>query len=237
MEGETMHFAIVDDEKYFADELYSVIKKYMSEINEDFAADFYSDGLTFINSRNKDYDIVFLDIKMPIMNGMETAEKFRKINKTAILIFVTNFEQFALKGYKVDAMDYIIKPIDYAQFSSVLKKALGKAKKRKESQLILNTSQGIIRIPLMDIIYLESIKHHIIFHTLQGDFDCWSTLKKYEGMLPKDQFVRANNGYLINLQFVSEIKLDSVIVNKKELFFSRGRKKGFIEAITKYTNK
>lgn len=232
-----MLFAIIDDEKYFADELYSVIRKYMDGIKEDFVADFYSDGLSFINNRNKDYDIIFLDVKMPIMNGMETAEKFREMNKTAILIFVTNFERFALKGYKVDAMDYVIKPIDYAQFSTVLEKALGKARMRKGSQIILNTSQGIIRIPSMDIIYLESMKHHIIFHTLQGVFDCWSTLKKYEGMLPKDQFVRANNGYLVNLQFVSEIKSDSIIVNKKELFFSRGRKKGFIEAITKCTNR
>lgn len=230
-----MRFAIVDDEKLYYDSFLPLCEQYMAKKNEDFVIDYYTNGVSFLENVKTNYDVVFMDVQMPVMDGMRTAEKFRMVNNTAILIFLTNFERFAVRGYNVDAMDYLIKPIDYAQLSSVLDKTLDKVRKLTTEQFVINTADGLIRVPLSDIVYLESIKHHIIFHTLHGDYDCWGSLKKYEAQLPDEKFYRCNSCYIVNLQFVSEVKSNTVIVNKTELVVSKVRKRGLIDAITKYT--
>lgn len=115
--------AIAEDEKKEAEKLESYIRRYGAEHGENYNVSVFTNGIDFVSSAEP-FHIVFLDIDMPLMGGLDAAKKLREADKSACIIFVTNLAQYAVKGYEVDAMDFVVKPIDYPSFESKFKKAL-----------------------------------------------------------------------------------------------------------------
>ena len=117
-----MKLAIVEDRQEHVDRLQSFIEKYREEHNEQFQIFIFSDGLKFLDAYKRGFDIVFMDINMPHIDGMETAKRLREIDKNTCLIFITEHSSFAVSGYEVSAFDFILKPVEYARFAEKLKK-------------------------------------------------------------------------------------------------------------------
>ena len=233
-----INIAIVKDDKVAADLLGGFAKKYGEENNLQIGVSVFGNSLDFLDSYRPVYDLVFMDILLPDSNGFETAKRLRQIDKTVLLIFVTNLQQFAVKGYEVDAIDFIIKPVYYRGFCLKMDKAVNLIKQKDTREIIIKRSAGIIKVPLKSVYYVEVIGHKIIFHTSGGEIDSGGSLAELEKRLKEDDFLRCNNCYLVNLKHIRSIdKYDITMSNGDLLRISQTKKKSFMSAFAKWLGK
>lgn len=196
----------------------------------------YSNGIDFISSYKADYDIVFMDVDMPEMNGFSTAKKLRKIDSTVTLIFVTHLAKYAIKGYEVDALDYVVKPVDYAVFKIKINRAIKRSQLNDSSEVVIKHKEGIVRIALADLLYVEISNHDLIYHTVHQNYYGYGTMKMVENLLPSISFSRCNNCYLVNLRNVTKMENGYVYIGDDiKLAMSRLRVKPFVQAIHNYS--
>lgn len=226
-----LNIAIVEDEWQCAEELQRHLETYAQEHALEMNIARFSRGREFLFQYNNTYDIVFMDVDMPEMSGFETAQKLRQTDPEVILVFVTYLAKYACKGYEVDALDYIVKPVNYGTLRLKIEKAIAKARKREKQEVLLSTKDGLLRLPLADLLYISIDGHNIEYHTSQGVSTYYGTLKSVEAMLPPNRFSRCNNHLLVNLRCVSRIEEDYVVIGSARLPMSRPRKAKFIEAL------
>lgn len=231
------NIAIVDDEGNARKSLFSFLNKFSKKENVIFNIQEFENGTDFLSACEKQkFDVIFLDIEMPGINGIETGEKLRTFNKNSIIIFVTNLAQYAIKGYAIHAYDYIVKPLNYEAFYLKMKELMPLLNNLEKHTLILNLScSKKVVIAIEDILYIESDSHDIYYHMEDKSvYRIYGTLGKFEKILPKKSFVRCNSCYLVNLSQVTSIKGDDVIIGEERLKISRPKKKGFLRAFEEY---
>ena len=226
--------AIVEDESMCADQLRDYLMQYEKEQGEALDVTIYSDGDEIVRRYKAQFDIILMDVEMKFMDGMSAAEEIRKVDTEVVIIFITNMAQYAIRGYAVDAFDYVLKPVSYFAFSQRLSRAIGRMKKRSQKIISVNIKGGTIRIDVANIYYVESQGHTLIFHTASGNYEASGTMKDVEDKLGEMNFFRGNKGYLINLAHVDGICEGCATVKGDSLILSRARKKEFMEALTKY---
>lgn len=229
--------AIVDDERSARESLFSFLDKFSKGENMTFGIQEFGNGADFLSACAKQkFDVIFLDIDMPGINGIETGEKLRIFNKTSIIIFVTNLAQYAIKGYAIHAYDYIVKPLNYEAFYLKMKELTPLLNNLEKHTLVLSISSlKKVVITMENILYIESSSHDIYYHMEDKTvYRIYGTLGKPEKNLPKKMFVRCNSCYLINLSQVSSIKGDDVIIGDERLKISRLKKKAFLRAFEDY---
>ena len=141
--------AIVEDDKKSAKILQDYILRYSEEKQEPLAVECFENGLNFISDYKASCDIALMDIEMPHMNGLDTARKLREFDSQIPLIFITNMAQYAINGYEVQALDFMVKPIEYFNFSLKLDKAIRICKKLHGYQIYVPSEQGTVKIGLM----------------------------------------------------------------------------------------
>lgn len=226
--------AIVDDDIKSVNILKDYIANYTLKFCMNFDISVYSDGDEITLNYEPLFDIIFMDIEMKLLDGMSAAEYIRKLDKEVIIIFITNMSQYAIKGYLVDALSFLLKPVPYFAFEQQLKKAVELIKKRTKNYYFIPTDTGIARIDNNDILYIESMGHKLILYTVDKEYAFTETMKDAEKKLKEYNFFRCNNGYLVNLSKVTGIKDNNAIVGGHILLISRPRKKAFMEALTKF---
>ena len=229
-----MRVAIVEDEAESAAVLQAHFARYGKERGCTFAADVYTDAESFITGYRPDYDLVLFDIEMPGMNGMKGAQKLREVDPYVPIVFVTNMARYAVKGYSVGAIDFIIKPVGYFDFSTMVDK-VRRLRAAQEERMISVTSAGVIRrIPVSHILYVEIYRHKLTFHTVEGDIEAWGSLSEVEAQLPAESFCRCNNSFLVNFKYVDGVEKEEVTIGKVRLPVSHLRRKDFLAAIARY---
>lgn len=229
-----INIAIIEDNENDAAILKSYIDKYFENRNKQYKVDIFNRAFNFIDSNSNKYNIAFFDIEMPYMNGMEAAHKLREKDTQISIIFVTNMAKYAINGYEVDALDFIIKPVEYFHFQSKMDKALRIQEKYSKNAYTIECSDQIVRLNIQDILYVESDGHFVIYHTEKGTYRERNTIKKVEAALSDYDFVRCNNPYLVNLNQIILIKKDEIQIGKKCLPISRSYKKSFMNAVTAF---
>ena len=229
-----IHLAIVDDDEKSRMTMRDYAERYQEEFQEKLKITTFADGADIADEYKAEYDIIILDIQMRFMDGMRAAELIRKMDSDVILIFITNMAQYALKGYEVQAMNYLLKPVTYFAFSQEIQKAVGYIRERKKKYFFIRVENGMIRLASEDVLYLESKKHQIIIHTQKESYSTRDSMKNLEQTLSAYNFVRCNNCYLVNLAYVEGVVQNSVIVAGDELQISRPRKKQFMDALADY---
>ena len=229
-----MNIALIEDEEEHARILKSNLEKYGKLHDIHFETKWFSDAMDFLSSYKKQFDIVFMDIELPYLNGMSAAEKLRKIDEDVCLIFVTNLAQYAVKGYAVRATDYLVKPIVYSAFSFCMDRAVKLVKNRQGNEAYLQVSRGWIRLNFRDIISIEANGHKLIYHTQKQDYEVWDTIKRIAPQYEKAGFASPRAGVLLNLQYVRRIEGDDVYIFDKIYALSRAKRKEFLSQFTVY---
>lgn len=221
--------AVCDDEIIFAEKMKTIIDTYCMEKQIPYEVDLYQSGRDFITNSIKmmEYQIVFLDINMEGIDGLETAKELRKLCKETFVIFVTAFINYTLEGYKVDAIRYLLKMSE--NFEQSVYEALNAVFQKMEYTPIIRKfcfQEGNKNVALERILYIESVLHKLTFHILEEDiisYTMYETLNNITGMFNKD-FVRIHQSYLVNLRFVRKIdKKDLILSNDISLPIARSK--------------
>lgn len=186
-------------------------------------------AIVFLDTYRKQYDLIFLDIRMPGMDGMSAARELRSMDRTVVLAFLTSLAQYAVEGYAVEAIDYILKPITYAALELKLPRMLERCSV-EEPEILVQGSGASVKLRPGEIQYVEIYDHHIQFHTLEGVVRSYGTLKEVEGVLPAG-FFRINNQTVVNLRYVRQVDSEGAMVSGRQFTISRSRRKEFMSAM------
>ena len=226
--------AIVEDDLSDAEHLQNNLKRYAREQEMQMHLTVFSDAVTFTDTYRPEWDVIFLDIRMPMINGMEAAERIRRFDPEVALIYVTSLSQYAVDGYKVHAFDYILKPVDYHALAMTMSKLTVFLSYHTKKSFLLPHDEHMVKVSVCSIFYIETNRHKLIYHTDSGEYTVRDTMQNAEKMLGDTLFVRCNSCYLVNLRYVEIIERDAVIVNGTRLQMSRRLKGSFTKALTDY---
>ena len=229
-----MRVAIVDDVRSDAQVLQDHLRRYQEEGGGMWETVLYPSGTDFLARYQPDFDLVILDIDMPGLNGVDAARRIRELGDNVVLMFVTNMPQYALQGYAVDAVDYLIKPVSYEEFALKLKKAQRYARLNQSAQLTLHTADGMVLVPSDRLVYVEASPHYLTYHTLDGDYRVRGSLSQAEAELPTSLFARCGGSFLVNLRHVKGIEKQDVLVGGERVKLSRGKRLEFMEKFSRY---
>lgn len=230
-----LKIAVVENDEDQIERLTDYIERYAKESGEECNVVTFRDGIDFVSDYSGDFDAVFMDIDMPMMDGLSAAERLREVDERVSIVFVTNLAQYAVAGYKVQALDFLVKPVDYFEFSVELNK-IQRLKQRTMGDFVWFTVSGSMRrIPLMDIIYVEIFRHDVSVHTKTDVYTYRGTLKDVEEMLVGKSFSRCHNCFIVNLHYVTDVSGDEITLETgKKMYMSRNRKKKFMFDLTSY---
>ena len=227
--------AIVEDDAEVQGVLQEYVRRYTRQYGTEFEVTLFADGVDILDDYRAVYDIIFLDVEMKHLDGMTTAERIRQMDAEVILIFITNMAQYAIRGYEVDALDYVLKPVNYYQFCTKLSRAIQRVQRRRGGQVVLQLAGGGIQLlDTADIYYLETRSRMLYYHTAKGEFAVRASLQSAEKQLAEYHFVRCNQCYLVNLAYVKGIESDFALVKDDRLEISRRQRTAFLTAVASY---
>lgn len=229
-----IHIAICDDERYMLDKLKKLVSDFFYKENIQINILQFSSGEELLNY-NKPIEVLFLDIQMKNMNGMETAKKLRNHNFRGVLIFVTILKELVFQAFEVQAFDYLLKPIEEEHFKKVMNRLLISLKSAKEKSLLIQRKSENRIIFFDDIIFCEIMNRKVYLH-LQSEeiIDYYDKIENLETKLDK-RFFRCHRSYLINLKYLKSFRDGLAYMNNGETIpVSRLRSKEFTSVILQY---
>jgi len=230
-----LRIAVVEDQPEVRQELCDFINRYAAESDRSFEVRAFEDGAQLVSGYKPEYSIIFLDIEMPGLDGMATAGRIREVDSEVVLVFITNMAQYAIRGYEYDALDYVLKPVNYRQFAVKLERAIRRIPQRQSEQIAVPVSGGGVHyINTDDIYYLETRDRMLYYHTADGVFAVRASLQSAEKLLAPYHFARCNQCYLVNLRYVRSAEDDFVQVKDAKLEISRRQRAAFLAAVAAY---
>lgn len=224
---------IVEDEEKQIDEYLSFFERFEKENQCSFQIETFKNGLNFTEEYKDDADIIFMDIAMPHMNGLEAAHKLREVDNSASLIFITTLAKYAIKGYEVNALDFLIKPVSYDLFAQKLKKAIS-SRSKDEKFFMISNADGMFKLPLKEIKYIESNKHYLEFHANKDVYRMRGTLDGIRKSFEDSSFAAINRSLLVNLSYVNGYNKLEVDLDGEMLPLSRVYKEEFVQKLAVY---
>lgn len=227
--SDMLQIAIIEDEADLAQQTKVNAVRYLNEQGLEGNIAVFNDDMDIADNYKPIWDIVLLDIEMPLLDGMSAAQKIREQDATVVMIFITLMAKYAIKGYEVDALDFILKPITYAQLSMKLPRAIERASQRQKHHLFITVNGEKQRIESSAIYYIEVRGHWLYLHN--QTLEVSGSLQEIEDRLKDQQFSRCSNSYLVNLRHVDAVKKDSIVVGANTLPLSRGRRNTFLSGL------
>jgi len=237
-----IRIAIAEDEREFREQCESYVRRYCEEQDVQAEVCAFEDGMDLLEAEERDgkpWNILFLDVQMRHLDGFRTAQKIREKDEEAVIIFITTLAQYAVRGYEVDAMDYLIKPVTYDQFCLRMMKALHRTARSEEHYLLLPTEEGKEKVAVSRIRYVDVDRHTLRIHTGERVYEMRQTIGKMEETLRPYHFSRCDQSALVNLRAVTRVGRDTVDIDDGAgrtvtLPVSRSRKKPFLQELGAY---
>lgn len=229
-----LRVAVVDDDPKSIERISGFLQTYFEKKGSRYQIEKFERGDKLSFEYRPIYDIIFLDIEMEPISGIETAKIIRRTDSDVIIIFITKMAQFAINGYEVGALGFIVKPVDAESVWFNLEKALLAIGKRDKKDIILPLSGGTKKLKTDSVYYVEARDHDLIYHTDEGEF---MLRRKTLGEAAKelgDAFKQYSRCYLINLRHITNISGTALKVAGDELYISRSKRKQVMQDITDY---
>lgn len=228
--------ALVEDEESSQRTLTEYLERFSQEINEKIHVSIFPDGAEIVEDYRGNYDIILMDILMRYMDGMEAASEIRKVDKEVVILFITSTPQYVMKGYTVDALDYVLKPVSYFAFSQRMQRALERMKHRTRKFISVPFQGGMRKLDISQIRYIEVVNHSLIYHLDGETLEAKGVLSELEDALTAYHFFRCNKCYLVNLEHVNGVNENCADVDGDQIQVSRPKKKAFLDALNNYIN-
>lgn len=230
-----IRIAVVEDEKIYRQQMRRVMEIYQRERDAQFEITYYSDGAEITEDIQAGrYDIIFMDIQMKRMDGMTAAEKIRQLDGQVILIFITSMTNYAVQGYRVRAMDYLVKPVSSFAMMQCLDKTMELLMQKKSHYILFEQQEGIKRQNVDSLFYVESSGHMLHIISREEEYSVRMRLQDLEQELVPLGFFRSSKGYLINMRKVTGMKDDCCLIHGEKLLISRARRKEFMDTLLHY---
>lgn len=200
---------------------------YFEERNMSYKLYNYWSGEEFLNyTQPYMYDIVIFDVEMGKINGIETAKRLRKIDKSVIIIFITVHANMVFSSFAAEPLNYLVKPLKYHQFRAIMDRATEKIEGVKNDFFVVSFNGIIYNIPMREIIYFESNKRLIKAVTVNGDYQFYGKLGDIERRLEEKGFIRCHQSFLVNSAFIQKVEKDNFyLVTEKTICISRPKSK------------
>ena len=230
-----MRIAVCDDEKKFLQQFRAITDKAYTSL--DIVTEEFTDGVELLRCfKTRSYDIVFLDIEMPSIDGLTLARKLRELSEEVYIVFLTGHIEYAIKGYEVNALRYLTKPAEENAVREVLDHVL--KKQSSEKALWVKDHEGEHKINLNDIIFIEAQNQKIVVYTVGGEIETRGKISDYEEKLESHGFFRIHRGYLVSLSKVSGISGREIKMADGSLLpIGRTKEQSFRTALISYANK
>ncbi|MFT4157160.1 MAG: LytTR family DNA-binding domain-containing protein [Microbacterium sp.] len=231
-----IRIGIVEDDAAAVERLLSHLDRYQRTSGERFHCGAFHDGADVVAQYRPDWDVLFLDVQMPRVDGMTAARRIREVDSEVIIVFVTASPHYAVSGYEVDALSYLLKPVSYTSFEHEMDRILTRLRRQTRRELLFTATDGAHhRIAVDDIRYIESMRHRIELHTLDAVFSIATTVKAMEAELADKGFLRCHSGLLVNLRHVTGIEGNDCRIRGGGLLpISRPRKREFLAALAEH---
>lgn len=228
---------IVDDEAIARD----IIATHLSKINNINIVDSCSNATEAFNvMSNRTIDLVFLDINMPQISGIAFA---KSINSDIKVIFTTAYRDYAVEGFELKAVDYLLKPISFERLQKAINTYFEVHTKHNHNQDYINdnsnfifvrSNRKMIKVDFESIIYIESYSDYLKIHTTEQTIVTRETITAIEAKLPKSQFLRIHRSYIIALNCIDSFTNEQITINEKSLTISRSYKNEVLQFLQKF---
>ena len=229
-----INIAICDDEKYILDKIKKLVFDFFHRKNVEITVSQFGSGEELLR-HNKNIDILFLDIQMDGIDGMETARKMRSQNYNGYLIFITVLKEMVFQSFEVQAYDYLVKPIEEECFEKTMERLFSAMQNAKDASLLVQKGYESNIIAFDDIVFCEIIDRKIYLHLKTEEvIDYYDRIENLETKLD-GRFFKCHRSYLINLSHLKSYKNGmAYMINDKQIPVSRLRSKEFSSVVLKY---
>lgn len=224
--------AVVEDERSFSEQLVQYIRRFTEETHQLLQVEVFHDGASFLDEYDGHFQIVFMDIVMPHMGGLDAAYRLREIDKNVCLVFITSMAQYAIRGYEVCALDFVIKPLAYELFKIKLEKAIAHIK--VDETFHIPVPNGIQAVRFSQIKYIESNKHYLYFHTQEQTYRMRGSMRDIHQKFIENGFAFASGSLLVNLSYVEQAHGNEVVIAGNYMPIARTYKAEFWKTLTVY---
>ena len=232
-----MRIAVVDDEAEQRELIESFLARFACEQRREIIVDTYCNGFDFLSVFDQRYDAVFLDIQMPELNGLEFS---RMVDTHTRIVFTTAFDQYAIDGYRVNALDYLLKPISYADFLQAANKAVKWFELLQQPQeeiesIFVKSDYKLIQVELKNILYIEGLKDYIKIYEENSPKPILSlmSMKSIEELLPASRFIRVHRSYIVQKDKIRIIDRGRIVFGKNYIPVSDSYKQIFQDFLNK----
>ncbi|AYD89959.1 DNA-binding response regulator [Actinomyces sp. 2119] len=232
-----VHVGVVEDDPLHLRTLTGYLERYAAQRQVHLEVTTYPSASALLESYRPVYDILLLDIRMEgaqsgDVDGMSAARTVRATDPAVVIIFVTSAHQYAVAGYEVGALGYLLKPLTYTALAQEMGRALAALGRQGVGPVLLPEGSGVRRVSARDIVYLESVRHRVRIHLLDQEVTVASSLKAMEEVLRGHSFYRSNSCYLVNLDHVVGVHDQDCLMSTGEVLrVSRPRRRGLMSAL------
>ena len=214
--------AICDNEEFFTQKIKSLLADLLKQYEIDAQIEPFVSAQTFLQAcETRRYDLVFLDVELGEIDGMNVACEMRTTNPDAILVFVSGFVRYAVQGYKVRAFRYLLKQELEEEFPLCIQEVLQEIKRQKQTLSIKTVEGATVTVRLSDILYLESKNHNVSIHTAGGEYLVHDTLNHLCAQIPSEDFMRIQRSFCVNMRSVVQVKGNTVQLTNKTVLTAR----------------
>lgn len=230
-----MRIAVCDDEQRFLDDISGIIEDIYKSL--DIITERFTDGNELLKSfRSAPYDLVFLDIEMPDMDGISLAEKLREMSNEVSIVFLTGHVEYAINGYEVNALRYLTKPADRRKVKDVIDKVMGDL--NKDKIIWIRTDMGEMKLKLSDILFIESQNQNVVINTSLDSYSVRGNMNDYEVNLTPEGFFRIHRSYLVSLGKIQRVSEKDVIMDDgTSLPVSRSKRTALKDVLFSYMDR